>query len=139
MTAYTFDENLYSDLHKDVYGFRPLSRDEFYTSSADQQQKIWDDLLESLEQVVNQERIEKEAAATSFQELINKTIDLGASSEDAAIRWILDGENFTVFDYQYGAEFVSYHFGLPYNNKWVENIQQIIKEKVEKIDSWRQK
>ena len=32
--SFSFDENLYSDFHKDVYGFRPSQDDKFYTTQS---------------------------------------------------------------------------------------------------------
>lgn len=44
MTDFTFDENLFSDFHKEVYGFRPRGH-EFYTASDERKQVLWDILM----------------------------------------------------------------------------------------------
>ena len=38
---FTYDEELFSDLHKDAYGFRPRIHN-FYESTPEEKQKIWD-------------------------------------------------------------------------------------------------
>ena len=129
MTAYTFDEDLYSDLFKDAHGFRPHG-DAFYNSSDDRKQEIWDGLLVDLEYAVNAERREKEAAVKAFADRIQEVISLGAGDEETALRWILEAENFSLNDYQYGADYIAYHFGLSYENEWRNQLDKLTHQKV---------
>ena len=90
---YTFDDNIFSDLHKDAYGFRPRYH-RYYESSDDEKQKIWDDLCALVEQNEAQERqLEKERIA-SFEERVEDVIGLGANNRQTAIRWMASQETF---------------------------------------------
>ena len=69
MATTTFDENLFSDLYKEVNGVRPLSSNVFYSASKSEKQKIWDRLLVDLEEAQqNYEREQKERVASSTLE-----------------------------------------------------------------------
>lgn len=135
MTAYTFDENILSDLHKDARGFRPTQGwMEMWSELCDEsKQTVWNNLLEELRESIQQERREKEEAIAKFEKRISDTIKLGAGDTDTAIRWILEGENFSLNDYQYGADYVSFHFNLPYANQWRNLLDKITQEKVTEL------
>lgn len=111
--TYTFDDSLVSDLHKDAYGFRPSGW--FWTgwenASDDQKQKIWDDLVETLEDEVKREREARERATTQFEQRIADIISAGAETRQNAIRWILQGEG---LDKEQDCGFICYKLGLPY-------------------------
>lgn len=129
---YTFDESIVSDLHKDARGYRP--RETFWTiwedSKNDQKQEIWNELVLELEESNRQEALREEAAVTAFAKRISDAIALGAKNEETAIRWVLEGENFDLNDYQYGADYAAYHFGLSYRNQWRDTIDRITHQKV---------
>jgi hypothetical protein len=63
MTIYTFDMNAFSDLHKDVYGYRPsIDNHPFYSASNAERQIIWDNMVDELDHVIAcEERREKES------------------------------------------------------------------------------
>lgn len=50
MKEYTYSDELYSDLHKDAYGFRPTSDQMIYWASLypSQKQTLWDDTINDL-------------------------------------------------------------------------------------------
>lgn len=109
--AYTFDENLVSDLHKDAYGFRPSQSfwAIFAASNGDQKQAIWDDLIETLAATVARERADKARAIEQFERRVFELRNLGAKSFGMAIEWLhqayeTDGDD----------EFLEYHLNLPY-------------------------
>lgn len=132
MTDYTFDENILSDLHKDARGYRPSQGwMEMWSELSDEsKQKVWNNLLEELREAVISARRHEDAAVIKFQERISDAIALGAKDEETAIRWILEGEEFELFDYQYGADYAAYHFDLPYRNKWSDTFARIAQQKV---------
>jgi hypothetical protein len=129
MTTYTFDANIFSDLHKDAYGFRPRNH-EFYDASDARKQEIWDAVVRDLEIEMENTRNAEARAVAAFDARIQETIALGAGDVETALRWILEGEEFSLHDYQYGADYVAYHFGLPYANQWCEQLGRITHEKV---------
>ena len=132
MSAYTYDENIFSDLYKDVYGSRPRGH-EFYEAFPDRKQEIWDRLLDAHEWEMEESRKREAAAVAQFRETLQKIIATGASDEATAIRWLLDGQEFTLYDYQYGADYISYFFGLPYSNEWCDQFDEITQERVKEL------
>ncbi len=129
---YTFNENIVSDLYKEARNHRPYET--FWIvwnlSSDAEKQEIWDGLLQEADYEAGQETQRKARAVKQFAKMIQDTIALGASSEEAAIDWMLEAEGFTLHDYQYGADYIAYHFDLPYENKWRKNLECIAQEKV---------
>ena len=89
--AYTFDDNTFSDLHKEVYGFRPRGH-HYDIASNDEKQKIWDELCEELEanNLVEQEQTIK--AVARFEARIADVIELGAGNRTNALRWMSQQE-----------------------------------------------
>ena len=118
--AYTFDENIVSDLHKDARGYRP--RDcwwsDWNNSSDDERQVILDELCVEVEQEIERERSMHESAELVFQQKIQNLMLTGAENEITAIRWLLEAEQFDEYDYSYGADYCAYHFGLSYNTSF---------------------
>jgi len=91
---YTYSDELYSDFHKDAYGFRPAKDDTFYTSSPERKQVIWNLVAEQYEFKQNEEQQEEVRCVANFQEYINRMIDDGAGDEATAYRWIVEGQDF---------------------------------------------
>jgi hypothetical protein len=108
---FTFDENIFSDLHKDARGFRPRGH-EFYTASNERKQEIWDALLDELDRVMADDARTALDAQRRFEQLVAATISAGAHDRETAIRWILDAEGINASDAAYGGGAVCYHFGL---------------------------
>ena len=131
MTTYTFDENIVSDLHKDARGFRP--RDIWWTywdnSSNAEKQQEWDGLIRELNEELDRERVAKARAMLAVTEQLEKMYELGAKSEVQALQWIMEAEEFSDFDLQYGADYFCYHFGLDYTEgKKAFRIQEAMNE-----------
>ena len=60
MSKFTFDTNLFSDLHKDVYGFRPRGHWFYDASTTDEQrQEEWDYLCKRLDEQLEEEKVRK--------------------------------------------------------------------------------
>lgn len=107
---------LFSDLHKDAYGYRP---------SVDllRQAARWDDayleiewnrMCAMVERNIAEERAAQERAAEKFETLVRDTIALGAGNRQTAIRWIVEAED---ADDGYGMEdlgYLEYKMGLRY-------------------------
>ena len=92
--AYTFCEITFSDLHKDVYGSRPAPYHNFYEASDDMKQKIWDDLVDELDQIEADARQALKDAICRFEDRIQDVISLGAGNRKTALRWIASQETF---------------------------------------------
>jgi hypothetical protein len=85
----------YSDLYKDVHGFRPRGMGEL---TIDQYHSEIDWLQQELTKQVEEERITQQQNIIQFEERINNTIQRGAGDRSTALRWIhqaegTDGDN----------------------------------------------
>jgi hypothetical protein len=80
---------IYSDFHKDAYGFRPR-----YNYSELSDAELIADFerfdVDATEKRRNEREME-EQAIVDFEELITKTINLGAGDRVTALKWIWDG------------------------------------------------
>ena len=108
---FSFDENLYSDFHKDVYGFRPSQDDKFYTTqSLNVKQMLWDQLCLDLDRNQKLEEIENNEAIYEFKKYLDRF-----DSYDDAITSIVEfndfQEHFDVEDYVWNQGILFTDFG----------------------------
>jgi hypothetical protein len=109
---YTFDSNIVSDLHKDAYGFRPKSLfwDEWNDASDDQKQRIWDGLIDDLNQSNIEEGLREDAAIAATEKRIQEILDTVVGSTRAdAIRYLDEA-----YDTGGDINFLEFHLGVPY-------------------------
>ena len=98
----------YSDIFKDVHGFRPRINTSHW-SEQDFRNKIeW--LSNELQIQMDEEEIHQKQNAANFEMRINKTIEIGASDRRTALRWIHEAEE-TNGDNDY----LCFKLGLPYD------------------------
>lgn len=88
MTTQHFDAQIWSDLHKDAYGFRPRFSLAHY-SDADLD-ALWLRTIDDLAENMAAEREAALVAQRDFEARIDQTIELGARDRAQAIRWIAD-------------------------------------------------
>lgn len=114
--SYTFDANLFSDLHKDAYGFRPRGH-RFYDPSTtdDERQQIWDYVCADLDAEIEREQREHMAAIQHLEANVQRNMDLGAPDRETAIRWVIQSLDLDEIDMQYGGSRVCYELGLPFD------------------------
>lgn len=115
--SYSYDENCFSDLYKDVHGVRPRGH-RFYEASPEEKQEIWDFYCNSLVDVMAEEDLREAQAAQDFEALIAKNIELGAGDRKTAIRWIADS-----YDDNDGG-YICYCLGISYS--FEQEIQEAI-------------
>jgi hypothetical protein len=113
-TVYTFDENLFSDLHKDAVGFRP--NHSFFqwiqTATNDEKQAEWDSLIATMERRMDDEAEMEREAIAGFEASIATTIAAGAGDRATAIKWLMDAE---LEEYFKGdVEHFEYELGIPF-------------------------
>lgn len=125
MTKFTFITELFADVHKDAYGFRPSVENEFYTASDERKQELWDQMIQVLYDAVIEKEARQAAAEEAFGELVKSTMQQGAVDRDTAIRWILEGEG--VEPEITKGDYVAYCFGLPYGSKWVPVFDRVLR------------
>ena len=112
--TFTYSDELFSDLHKDVHGFRPRGHI-FYVSTPAQKQVMWDSLCDQLE--VNEENDIKEyvKAEADFEARITKLLSAGAQTPEIAIRWLAESLDNDFMEEFYGAEYLEYTLGLRFS------------------------
>lgn len=91
---YTFDEDIVSDIHKDIYGRRPSEGwwMNWNASSDAEKQEIWNDLLKDLEREVAEERARQERAVVEFELRVQVVAGIGAGSRETALKWIMEAD-----------------------------------------------
>ena len=112
---------LYSDFHKDAYGFRPRTIN-VYALTTEELEADFD----RFEQVCADNRLEEQAAEAlsdnAFRALIENTIQMGAGDEVTALRWIAEG---AVEDYGYDYEHFLWSQGIAYSKYGKEIAKKI--------------
>ena len=91
--TYTFCEDIFSDLHKDAYGFRPRGH-EFYDATPERKQEIWDYFCQIVEDNIAAEREHEARALRDFEQEVQNMIELGAGDRATALRWMTQNEEF---------------------------------------------
>jgi hypothetical protein len=115
-TTYTFDKNLFSDFYKDTYGFRPRNHAFYSPETTDsERQKMWDNLIVSHDAEMERYDAQQQYNIIQFENLVEKTMSVGASDRKMAIRWIIQGLDLTEWDLMYGGGYIAYKFDLPYS------------------------
>ena len=109
--AYTYDERLFSDLHKDAYGVRPgeCAWAEWQAASPQGKQAQWDHLVE-VSRFEQELQLKAQAAAVvAFEAMVTRLLGMGAKTRAQAVQWLVQAEDC-------GADlgYVEYSNNLPY-------------------------
>ena len=108
--AFSYCDDTYSDLYKDVYGFRPRGAYESWLHMSDEEKQAeWEYLCGRLDEVIKEQKEYEAAAVVEFEKLVTKTIEAGAGDRLTALRWIMDAS-----DCNGDWEFLCWHHRLPY-------------------------
>ena len=72
---YTYDDNTFSDLFKEVYGFRPRTDSwaDWTSRTPRQKQELWNALSDELEVVMLREKLAKDRKTQNFENRIKET------------------------------------------------------------------
>ena len=97
---FTYDDNTFSDLHKEVHGWRPSNSlmVEWNERTPRQKQELWNALCDQLEDVMAEEKAAHERKLAAFEKFVEYNMRLGASTRRDAIRWIFDAEDISFDD-----------------------------------------
>lgn len=109
MFPQTRDGSIYSDLHKDAYGFRPRGELAMFKDIADFDE-AWKRAADALEREQRYEEEQKQEAIKNFEEEVASNMEYGAATREDAIRWICQARG--LHDEDQSA--LEYAFGLPY-------------------------
>jgi hypothetical protein len=93
---FTYSDDCFSDLFKDVNGFRPRGSlmDDWNDRTPRQKQELWNALCDELETNNKLEKEQEAKAVASFQARVQDVIELGAGNYTNALLWIVGTETF---------------------------------------------
>lgn len=96
MTKFTYSDELFSDLYKEVYGTRPNSamNDRWDAMSPSAKQSLWIELTVQHEAQMTFERTAEENMATKFEKRVAGIMDNMMMDEDAALKSLIGAEKF---------------------------------------------
>lgn len=81
--------SIWSDLYKDVNGFRPRYTDISNWSEQDFQSEI-NSLSLELDVIIKQEAERDKIMASQFEKVVSDVINSGAGNRETALRWLMD-------------------------------------------------
>ena len=118
--TFTYSDNTFSDLVKEVYGTRGPSREyghlsHYYNETPENKQEIWNDLCDQLDEVNADELEASKRKVAMFEDRIKDMQYIGAVDRKAAIRWIFQGEDLDHEDPYFDISYCCHYFGLPYS------------------------
>ena len=92
---YTYSEELFSDFHKDAYGFRPRHH-RFYDADTTpaEKQEIWDATGRAFDRRQEEEAQMERKDLAEFKSQITAVIAAGAGNRITALRWMTSTETF---------------------------------------------
>lgn len=102
-------QSIFSDIHKDAYGFRPRWMSTDQRTDATWLKSEIDSCEQELKRVMEREAIEEKEAIQAFEERVKGVIESGAGDRETAIRWIDQAE-----DCNGDREYLCYTLRLPY-------------------------
>ena len=128
MTQYDFCDDTFSDLHKDVYGFRPrgIIMENWNMMPDEQKQARWDELCEELEANEKADRIALRNNIASHQNSVQNVIDVGAGDRATAISWMVSEEEFY---HSQDVEHYVWNLGIlfsDYGRELIEEIKSVV-------------
>ena len=88
--TYTFDTQAFSDLYKEVNGFRPYSFHDFYGSDDFEKQHIWDMFIHQAEIQRKADQDQVASAVVGWLDEIDTMMSNGAEAFNDAVEWIVD-------------------------------------------------
>ena len=93
---YTYTTELFSDLHKDVYGYRPrgAAMEDWNSRTPRQKNELFNALCDELEEVTRDEKRQADRNLFEFTGLIMDMIELGAKDRETALRWMTQDHEF---------------------------------------------
>lgn len=93
---YTYTTDLFSDLHKDVYGYRPrgAAMEEWNSRTPRQKNELYNALCDELEEVTRDEKRQADRNLFEFTGQIMDMIELGAKDRETALRWMTQEHEF---------------------------------------------
>jgi hypothetical protein len=110
---YTFDENILSDLYKDIFGTRPgeFFWSEWDAADNDRKQAMWDAMVDELGREIEREQQEQLAVERHLERIVIPNIQsyLNGCSREDAIRHLHE-----TYDTHGDVEYLEFNLGVRY-------------------------
>jgi hypothetical protein len=110
MADYTYDDDVFSDLYKDIHGYRPRHHP-YWTSLPAEKQVWWDQLLVQHEEHYREEEEREKEILASWEAQVSVIMDSFRLDRPTAIRWLLQAEG---LEDEEDRDYCCYCMGLPY-------------------------
>lgn len=107
------DGDIFSDLHKDVYGFRPRN---ISFESVEDFDAEYERLVKRLGEQLDEDRIRQDANLEAFAKRVQETMELCNCDQKRAVEIIADAEGEAEEYKWYGPERLEWHFDLKYGS-----------------------
>ena len=126
---YTYTTELFSDLHKDVYGYRPrgAAMEEWNSRTPRQKNELYNALCDELEVVTQDEKRQADRNLFEFTGLIMDMIELGAKDRETALRWMTQ-------DHEFHSEQDVSHWVWAHGILFTEYGKQLVKDLLEIVE-----
>ena len=121
---YTYDEAIFSDMHKDAYGFRPSSDHTFFaTKSADLKQSIWDTTVNDVGRAIDDEERLARQCVRDLEEMIRAYVEY-CGDRTTAIRWMVQQEEFVS---EQDVEYWVWKHGVLFTDEGRDIVKEIVR------------
>ena len=126
---YTYTTDLFSDLHKDVYGYRPrgAAMEDWNSRTPRQKNELYNALCDELEVVTQDEKRQADRNLFEFTGLIMDMIELGAKDRETALRWMTQ-------DHEFHSEQDVSHWVWAHGILFTEYGKQLVKDLLEIVE-----
>ena len=126
---YTYTTELFSDLHKDVYGYRPrgAAMEEWNSRTPRQKNELFNALCDELEEVTRDEKRQADRNLFEFTGQIMDMIELGAKDRETALRWMTQ-------DHEFHSEQDVSHWVWAHGILFTEYGKQLVKDLLEIVE-----
>ena len=101
-------QHIYSDMHKDAYGFRPRGVNTLNWTLEDFEAEF-EFLGAEINRAEAERKIQEQHAIEDFEDRVAKSIEVGAANRETALQWIMAADQCNG-DWEY----LAYTNGLPY-------------------------
>jgi hypothetical protein len=122
---------MYSDFHKEAYGYRPRFNYSIYT--LEQLEKDMARFEEVCKENRVQQDLESQKSIKEFERRLQLIMDAGNCNRKTALKWLV--ESYDEWDLVYGAEYIIWDLGLgwcKYGDDLQKELQPIVSKKMQK-------
>lgn len=127
--TFTYSDELFSDIHKDAYGFRPKSEAwaRWNSLSPERKQEEWNYMQSKINFDCEWEARQQEEARKAFASRVNSLIQSGAGNAITALRWIAESHGYKALDFM-AIDFLEYEYNLGYGKLYtMYNLEEVMK------------